>query len=84
MMGEHRDVLLSLLRALQRAQRKAQPLIATPALLDQETGEDALDVICMQFLAAGESLKRLNRMISGMLKIVILRLIGKALWGFAM
>jgi len=83
-MADHRDIFLGLLRALQRAQRKAQPLIANPALLDQEEGEDALDVICMQFLAAGESLKRLNRMISGMLKIVILRLIGKALWGFAM
>lgn len=68
MMPEHRDVLLSLLRALQRAQRKAQPLIANPALLDQEAGEDALDVICMQFLAAGESLKRLDRMAPGMLE----------------
>jgi hypothetical protein len=53
---DQKDVLLSLLSALNRSQRKSQSLIANPELLDQEEGEDALDVICMQFLAAGESL----------------------------
>jgi len=66
--AEQKDVLLSLLRALQRAHRKSQPLIANPELLDLEVGEDALDVICMQFLAAGESLKRLDRLYPGLLQ----------------
>lgn len=68
MMPEHKDLLLGLLRALQRAHRKAKPLIANPELLDLEVGEDSLDVICMQFLAAGESLKRLDRMVPGLLE----------------
>lgn len=65
---EYKDVLMGLLRALRRAQRKAQPLISSPPLLDQEVGEDAMDVICTQFLAAGESLKRLDRMHPGLLE----------------
>jgi uncharacterized protein with HEPN domain len=65
---DQKDVLLSLLGALKRAQRKSQSLIANPELLDQEEGEDALDVICMQFLAAGESLKRLERLYPGLLQ----------------
>lgn len=68
MTSEYKDVLMGLLRALRRAQRKAQPLILSPHLLDQEVGEDAMDVICMQFLAAGESLKRLDRMLPGLLE----------------
>jgi uncharacterized protein with HEPN domain len=63
-----RDVLLSLLRALQRAERKSKPLIKNPEQLEQETGEDAIDVICMQFLAAGEALKRLDRLKPGFLQ----------------
>lgn len=64
MREDQKDVLLSLLSALKRAQDKFQALIVNPELLDQEEGEDALDVICMQFLAAGESLKRLERPVS--------------------
>ena len=63
-----RDALLSLLGALQRARRKSIPLIANPELLDEEEGQDAVDVICMQFLAAGESLKRLERLYPGLLE----------------
>ena len=63
-MEDQREVLLSLLNALERAHRKALPLLADPGLLDQELGQDALDVICMQFLAAGEALKRLDRLYS--------------------
>jgi uncharacterized protein with HEPN domain len=48
-------------------ERKAQPLLANPALLEQEEGEDLLDVICMQFLAAGEALKRLEKLRPGLL-----------------
>ncbi len=68
MTEDQKDVLLSLLSALKRAQRKSQALIVNPELLDQEEGEDALDVICMQFLAAGESLKRLERLYPGLLQ----------------
>jgi len=31
-------------------------------LLESEEGQDLLDVICMQFLAAGEALKRLEKL----------------------
>ncbi|TVS05966.1 MAG: DUF86 domain-containing protein [Cyanobium sp. PLM2.Bin73] len=61
-------VLLTPLReALERIERKAQPLLANPALLDCEEGQDLLDVICMQFLAAGEALKRLEKLQPGLL-----------------
>ena len=42
-------------------QRKSQLLLADPSLLETETGQDLLDVICMQFLAIGEAIKRLDR-----------------------
>ena len=48
-------------------ERKAKPLLENPALLDQELGEDLLDVICLQFLAIGEAIKRLDRLRGGTL-----------------
>jgi uncharacterized protein with HEPN domain len=54
-------------KALERITRKAAPLLADRALLDQEEGQDRLDVICMQFLAAGEALKRLEKLDPGLL-----------------
>jgi uncharacterized protein with HEPN domain len=42
-------------------------LLRDPALLDREEGQDLLDVICMQFLAAGEALKRLDKLQPGLL-----------------
>jgi len=63
-----RLLLLTPLReALERIDRKAKPLLADPSLLDQEEGQDRLDVICMQFLAAGEALKRLEKLEPGLL-----------------
>jgi uncharacterized protein with HEPN domain len=63
-----RLLLLTPLReALERIERKAKPLLADPSLLDQEEGQDRLDVICMQFLAAGEALKRLEKLEPGLL-----------------
>ena len=64
------DRLLSLTplrEALERIERKAAPLMADPSLLDQDEGQDLLDVICMQFLAAGEALKRLEKLEPGLL-----------------
>ena len=61
------DLLLQLAHALERIERKAQPLLENPALLDQEAGQDLLDVICMQFLAVGEAIKRLDRLMDGTL-----------------
>lgn len=67
-MKEDRLLLLTPLReALERITRKAGPLLADPSLLDQEDGQDRLDVICMQFLAAGEALKRLEKLEPGRL-----------------
>ncbi len=67
-MKDDRLLLLTPLReALERITRKAGPLLADPSLLDQEDGQDRLDVICMQFLAAGEALKRLEKLEPGLL-----------------
>ena len=60
-------VLTPLRQALERIERKAQPLLRDPALLDREEGQDLLDVICMQFLAVGEALKRLDKLQPGLL-----------------
>ena len=54
-------LLTPLRESLERIARKAEPLLADPSLLDHEDGQDCLDVICMQFLAAGEALKRLEK-----------------------
>ena len=67
-MNADRLLLLTPLReALERIERKSAPLLADPSLLDQEDGQDRLDVICMQFLAAGEALKRLEKLEPGLL-----------------
>jgi len=67
-MNRDRILLLTPLReALERIARKSEPLLADPALFDQEEGQDLLDVICMQFLAAGEVLKRLEKLEPGLL-----------------
>ena len=67
-MNADRLLLLTPLReALERIERKAAPLLADPSLLDLEEGQDHLDVICMQFLAAGEALKRLEKLEPGLL-----------------
>ncbi len=58
---------MPLRQALERIERKAKPLLNDPALLEQEEGQDLLDVICMQFLAAGEALKRLEKLRPGLL-----------------
>ena len=60
-------LLMALRQALERINRKVQPLLADPTLLDREEGQDLLDVICMQFLAAGEALKRLEKLEPGLL-----------------
>jgi uncharacterized protein with HEPN domain len=67
-MSRDRLLLLTPLRqALERIDRKAQPLLIDPSLLDSEEGQDQLDVICMQFLAVGEALKRLEKLEPGLL-----------------
>ena len=60
-------LLMPLRQALERINRKVQPLLADPTLRDREEGQDLLDVICMQFLAAGEALKRLEKLEPGLL-----------------
>ena len=79
------DLLLlitPLSKALERIQRKAQPLLAMPDMLETEEGEDLLDVICMQFLAAGEALKRLEKLRPGLNHSR--GSTGKEPWAFAM
>lgn len=67
MSGDRLVLLTPLRQALERIERKAAPLLADLALLDGEEGQDLLDVICMQFLAAGEALKRLEKLEPGLL-----------------
>lgn len=67
MSGDLLLMLTPLRQALERIERKARPLLANPSLLDSEEGQDLLDVICMQFLAAGEALKRLEKLQPGLL-----------------
>ena len=67
MSGDRLLLLTPLRQALERIERKAQPLLADPTLLDREDGQDLLDVICLQFLAAGEALKRLEKLEPGLL-----------------
>ncbi len=54
-------LLTPLRQSLERIERKALPLLNDPGLLDQEEGQDLLDVICMQFLAAGEARSATSR-----------------------
>ena len=53
-------LITPLRKALERIERKAAPLLATPSLLETEAGEDSLDVICMQFVFAEESTRPLK------------------------
>ena len=62
MSSEARELISALREAFERIARKAQPLLEDPALLDTETGRDLLDVICMQFLASREALKRVDKL----------------------
>ena len=67
MSGDLPLLLTPLRQSLERIERKARPLLANPSLLDSEEGQDLLDVICLQFLAAGEALKRLEKLQPGLL-----------------
>ena len=67
MSGDLLLLLTPLRQSLERIEHKARPLLANPSLLDSEEGQDLLDVICMQFLAAGEALKRLEKLQPGLL-----------------
>jgi uncharacterized protein with HEPN domain len=75
-------VITPLCKPLERIQRKAQPLLETPRLLMTEEGEDLLDVICMQFLAAGEALKRLDKLGPGLLAQSFPKIDWKGAMGF--
>jgi len=75
-------LLTPLRQALERIERKAKPLLDDPALLEQEEGQDLLDVICMQFLAAGEALKRLEKLRPGLLAASFPEIDWKGAMGF--
>jgi uncharacterized protein with HEPN domain len=64
---DQRELLGELLKAIARIEHKSQPLLADFSLPDSEAGQDALDVICMQFMAVGEGLKRFERHWPGLL-----------------
>ena len=82
MSGDLLLLLTPLRQALERIKRKAKPLLNDPALLEQEEGQDLLDVICMQFLAAGEALKRLEKLRPGLLAASFPEIDWKGAMGF--
>ena len=82
MNGDLLLLLTPLRQALERIERKAKPLLNDPALLEQEEGQDLLDVICMQFLAAGEALKRLEKLRPGLLAASFPEIDWKGAMGF--
>ena len=82
MSGDLLLLLTPLRQALERIERKASPLLANPGLLDSEEGQDLLDVICMQFLAAGEALKRLEKLQPGLLATTFPDIDWKGAMGF--
>ena len=82
MSGDLVLLLTPLRQALERIKRKAKPLLNDPALLEQEEGQDLLDVICMQFLAAGEALKRLEKLRPGLLEASFPQVDWKGAMGF--
>lgn len=82
MSGDLLPLLTPLRQALERIERKAQPLLNDPALLEQEEGQDLLDVICMQFLAAGEALKRLEKLRPGLMATSFPEIDWKGAMGF--
>ena len=82
MSGDLLLLLAPLRQALERIERKAKPLLDDPALLEQEEGQDLLDVICMQFLAAGEALKRLEKLRPGLLAASFPEIDWKGAMGF--
>ena len=75
-------LLTPLRQAMERIKRKAQPLLNDPGLLDQDEGQDLLDVICMQFLASGEALKRLEKLQPGLLAASFPEIDWKGAMGF--
>lgn len=82
MSGDLLLLLTPLRQALERIERKASPLLANPDLLDREEGQGLLDVICMPFLAAGEALKRLDKLQPGLLATSFPAIDGKGAMGF--
>ena len=82
MNGDLLLLLTPLRQALERIERKAKPLLNDPNLLEQEEGQDLLDVICMQFLAAGEALKRLEKLRPGLLAASFPEIDWKGAMGF--
>ena len=82
MSGDLLLLLTPLRQALERIERKAKPLLNDPDLLEHEEGQDLLDVICMQFLAAGEALKRLEKLRPGLLAASFPEIDWKGAMGF--
>lgn len=68
MTADQQELLRELLKCLTRATHKSKILLQDPPHLDSEEGCDALDIVCMQFLAVGEGLKRFERLWPGLLQ----------------
>ena len=61
------EILLQILMAAQRIDRRFAPIESPDEFLDSDDGLDRMDAICMMLIAIGESLKNLDRVTAGTL-----------------
>lgn len=62
-----RDVLREILAATQTVARRFAPVRSVDDFVQSEAGLEKLDAICMQLIAIGESIKRLDKITGGTL-----------------
>jgi len=55
------EILEQIGNAIQRIQRRFEPIRSAADFTNSEAGVEKLDAICMQLIAVGESLKNLDR-----------------------
>jgi uncharacterized protein with HEPN domain len=62
-----REILSQILIGARRIERRAGSVLVYGDFLDSDAGLDMLDAICMMLIAIGESVKKLDKITSGML-----------------
>jgi uncharacterized protein with HEPN domain len=60
-----REILLQILTAAERIERRAKKIISPEDFISSDEGIDKLDAICMMLIAIGESLKKLDKITDG-------------------
>ncbi len=62
-----REILLQIITAAQRIERRSSSIVKPDDFLTSNDGIDKLDAICMMLIAIGESLKYLDKVTEGRL-----------------